>query len=152
MGVMVGWTVQTINDEPVTGEDFIYEFMDARRNGVARITFKRNGIEAISGCAALRQGTVAVLAHRLFDELDMDGGGYIDDEEWDLGMGLVAKFTGSPDGAGFFGTEIMVREFEDGGDVSYDEFEYGLVGLIQIVGYRKLKAMLQKTVEYLPTH
>jgi len=152
MGVMVGWTVKTINDEPVEGEDFIYEFMDARRNGIARIAFQTNGIEAVAGLAALRQPAMATLARQLFDGLDMAGDGFIDDEEWDLGMNLVTKFTGSSDGAGFFGSEMMVREFEDGGDVHYDEFEYGLVGLIQIVGYRQMKSMLKKTVDYLPVH
>jgi hypothetical protein len=149
MGVMVGWTVVAINDETVTGEDFIYDFMDARRNGIARIAFKTNGIQAIAGLAALRQPGMARLARALFDGIDMDGGGYIDDEEWDLGMNLVTKFTGSSDGVG---SEMMTREFEDGGDVSYDEFEYGLVGLIQLLGFRELKDNLEKAVAYLPTH
>ena len=64
-------------------------------------------------------------------------------------MNLVTKFTGSSDGVG---TEMMTREFEDGGDVSYDEFEYGLVGLIQLLGFRELKDNLEKAVAYLPTH
>merc|ERR1719213_1313545 len=115
--------------------------MDARRNGIARIAFQTNGIEAVAGLAALRQPAMATLARQLFDGLDMAGDGFIDDEEWDLGMNLVTKFTGSSDGAGFFGSEMMVREFE-----------YGLVGLIQIVGYRQMKSMLKKTVDYLPVH